>query len=425
MRQLTRVTSSVSLSATERAQLIQCEDVITTAKRWQAEEAKAFLMIREKRLWRGKYASFEAYGLQRWQIEHSRLYQICAWGEVIRNVSTIVESIPERESHARPLYGLPAEQQRIAWRSVCRVPAHKRTAADVQSVVDKMLSRRTREVRVTLKPAPEGDIIRADAIDGVSHLKDSSVDLFLFSPPYCEQRRGQYPGVSESDFPDWLSRVMAAIAPKLRPKGSVLVVAREHVQHGQISDVWLRTRLSLRRAGWLETDTLIWVKPDAPPLGRVDRMRRTFEYIYWFSRTPNPYVDPYACGRDLSEEQMRRLRPRHYKRARTHGERREGLYSQYRTRSRARLTDVIEAHVGKGIPPNINHPAMYPEELCDTLIRTFCPATGLVADCFAGSGTTLVSARNAGRAWWGCDIMDTYVAAARKRLNLPSGAVRK
>jgi hypothetical protein len=76
-----------SLNRIERAQLQQLEDVLQTARRWAVEEAKALLEIKEKKLWRGQYKSFEDYGLERWGYEHSQLYRLTQWGEVIRTVS--------------------------------------------------------------------------------------------------------------------------------------------------------------------------------------------------------------------------------------------------------------------------------------------------------------------------------------------------
>ena len=44
-----------------------------------------------------------------------------------------------------------------------------------------------------------------------------------------------------------------------------------------LSDYVLRTRLALREAGWHECEELIWLKPDAPPLGSKLRPRRAWE----------------------------------------------------------------------------------------------------------------------------------------------------
>ncbi len=50
------------------------------------------------------------------------------------------------------------------------------------------------------------------------------------------------------------------------------------------------------------------------------------------------------------------------------------------------------------------------------LIQTFCPPNGIVLDPFAGSGSTLVAAKQLGHDYYGIDILATFCAIARKRL---------
>ena len=60
----------------------------------------------------------------------------------------------------------------------------------------------------------------------------------------------------------------------------------------------MRTRLALREVGWHECEELIWLKPNAPPLGSKLRPRRAWESILWFSRSAQPYADLKACGKE-------------------------------------------------------------------------------------------------------------------------------
>ena len=85
---------------------------------------------------------------------------------------------------------------------------------------------------------------------------------------------------------------------KMTPDGSVFLVIRPHVRDGVLSDYLLQTRLAVREAGWHECEELIWLKPDAPPLGSLKRPRRTWESVLWFSRSPQPYCDLKACGKE-------------------------------------------------------------------------------------------------------------------------------
>jgi len=80
------------------------------------------------------------------------------------------------------------------------------------------------------------------------------------------------------------------------------------------------------------------------------------------------------------------------------------------------LGDVLVVPVG-GSAKGVDHPAKFPQALCEKLVRTFSPEDGIVLDCFAGSGTTLLAARATGRNFYGIDVMKKYVDLARRRLS--------
>jgi adenine-specific DNA-methyltransferase len=66
------------------------------------------------------------------------------------------------------------------------------------------------------------------------------------------------------------------------------------------------------------------------------------------------------------------------------------------------------------------YPTQKPEQLLERLIRTSSNDGDLVADFFAGSGTTLAVAESLGRNWLGCDLGRFAIHTTRKRLlNIP------
>lgn len=64
-----------------------------------------------------------------------------------------------------------------------------------------------------------------------------------------------------------------------------------------------------------------------------------------------------------------------------------------------------------------NHPAPYPEELAERLIRMFSFVDDTVMDPFLGSGTTMVAAMKTGRNSIGVEIDKDYAKYALNRLN--------
>lgn len=71
----------------------------------------------------------------------------------------------------------------------------------------------------------------------------------------------------------------------------------------------------------------------------------------------------------------------------------------------------IEAGHGDG-----SHPATFPLELPRRLIKLYSYVGDVVADPFAGSGTTARAAHELGRRSFACDLSERYVASARRRL---------
>jgi len=74
-----------------------------------------------------------------------------------------------------------------------------------------------------------------------------------------------------------------------------------------------------------------------------------------------------------------------------------------------------------------NHPAPFPEELADRLIRMFSFVNDTVLDPFVGTGTTMVAAAKAGRNSVGVEIDPKYWRLARNRLGgvLPSMTAKR
>ncbi len=270
----------------------------------------------------------------------------------------------------------------------------------------------SRPVRIKKRGGP---VLHGDCLDLIPTLEDGSVSLVVTSPPYAEQRAGHYEGIPEGDYPDFTVQWMTALASKMTPDGSVFLVIRPHLRAGILSDYVLRTRLALREAGWHECEELIWVKPDAPPLGSKLRPRRAWESILWFSRCDQPYADLKACGKvsdrlgfngaiKFAEGGVSEKTAWH-----------PCVESFGKGHGIARIPDVIVANVG-GNEPGLDHPAVFPLTLAEQLIRTFSQAGDPVLDNFCGSGQTLLAAKGCGRRYLGIEREEKYVRIALGRL---------
>ncbi|CAN5890359.1 hypothetical protein BH23PLA1_BH23PLA1_39250 [soil metagenome] len=218
-------------------------------------------------------------------------------------------------------------------------------------------------------------------------------------------RKRFYPGVPEHRYAEFTDRWMSLLRGKLADDGSVMIVIDTRIRDGIQSEYVQRTERTLRDSGWKQHRTLIWHKPDVMPLGRKGWPRHCYEQILWFSRSCRPFCDPWACGRPT-----RRLGLRGYRWSRWSSvpvREREGI---------ARVTDVIEVHVGLN-EKGIGHPEVFPFRLAERLIEPYCPKGGVVLDCFAGSGSTLIAAKRSGRRFYGFEVEPDYCRIARARLS--------
>ena len=141
---------------------------------------------------------------------------------------------------------------------------------------------------------------------------------------------------------------------------------------------WKRTNLKTEIAG----DTYFLGKPYEPN----GIIKSEIEYILLF-RKPGAYRQPTAEQRRLSRIPK----------------------EEYHTWYRAVWNDIGGASTAK-------HPAPFPLELANRLVRMFSFTSDTVLDPFAGSGTTCVAAAQAGRNSIGYDIEANYLDLAEHRL---------
>lgn len=224
-------------------------------------------------------------------------------------------------------------------------------------------------------------------------------DCIITSPPYAEQRKNQYGGINEKDYPHWTLEWMNIAETLLKEDGSILINIRPHLKDGQISDYILKTRLLLRENGWIENEELIWIKPDSPPLGSIKRPRRAWESILWFSKCKNPY-----CNTKSESNISNRIGYENNKFE-------EGGTSHIHAGQNkakvgfARFKDYIECGTGR-VEKGFSNSAMYPPEISEYLVNLFCPKDGIVVDPFMGSGTTIRQSIRMNRGFVGFEVKD-------------------
>lgn len=118
--------------------LSECEAVIEHGLNTFIDVGNALLEIRDNRLYKDLYSTFEDYCRERWGFSRVHAHRYIEAAEVARNLLPIGNILPATESQARPLTGLEPEEQREVWQRVIE-SGDKITASRVQEEVEKVM----------------------------------------------------------------------------------------------------------------------------------------------------------------------------------------------------------------------------------------------------------------------------------------------
>lgn len=321
-------------------------------------------------------------------------------------------------------------------------------------------------------------IVCGDAAEQLGEMPDSSVDLVVTSPPYYHQRSygrggdGRAGTGMEGTVEEYIDSVTAVFRECVRvakDTGSIVFNMGDKYVGGSLRLIPHRFAIGAMEAtGAILVNNITWVKTNPTPRQFQRRLVSSTEPFFHFAKTQKYYYD---AGAHDDDQLVRRQTSkggatmgRHYERliassdlsesekegalgalrdvvsevrdGKTAGFRMKirgvhapafggqggGRQSQMENRGftiirlagRPIRRDVVESSV-ESLQWS-GHPAVYPESVVGLLVRTLAPEGAVVLDPYAGSGTTCVAAKKAGRAYVGIDMNPEYCEAARQRL---------
>lgn len=257
-------------------------------------------------------------------------------------------------------------------------------------------------------PVEIGDpFVCGDARD-LSVLPDASVALVVTSPPYfagkqyeVEIERDGIPA-SYLDYLEMLTEVFAECRRVLEPGGRLAVNVANLGRRPYRSLAADVIRILGDELGLLLRGEIVWQKGEGATGSCA-----------WgsFRSATNPVL------RDLTERVVVASKGR-FDRA-IDPRRREAAGLPHRSTMRAEDFMGLTLDLWS-IPPEsatrIGHPAPFPVELPEQLIRLYTYEDDLVLDPFMGSGSTLVAAARLGRRYVGYDLDPDYVTLSRERV---------
>jgi len=243
------------------------------------------------------------------------------------------------------------------------------------------------------------EIHNENCLDTMARMEDNFIDLLVTSPPYFNAKEySQYDSVSE-----YMKQMKAIFlsAERVMKKGRMCVVNISPVLVAREKRSKQSYRIPLpyyfvpmmEEIGFEFLEDIIWEKPEGAAANRNGgffRSRKPLaykpnivtEYILVFKKKSNLLIDKYLKNNSFVGD----------------GYERSNVWKiQPQTKSK--------------------HPAPFPDEIADKLIKYYSYENEIVYDCFGGSGTTAKMSKILNRKWIVSEVSEEYCDIIKERLS--------
>ena len=264
----------------------------------------------------------------------------------------------------------------------------------------------------------KAEVILGDCCAVLKELPENTVNLIVTSPPYADQRKNTYGGISPDEYGKWFLTISEELLRVLHPKGTFILNIKEKVKDGERHTYVMELILEMRKQGWLWTEEFIWHKKNCFPGKWPNRFRDSWERLLQFNKEKefSMYQDEVMVPMgDWAKTRLKNLSETDKRR----DDSRVGSgfgknVSKWVGRDLAYPTNVLTMATETS---NKNHSAVFPKELPSWFIKLFTKPGDMVLDPFLGSGTTSVAAFQLARNSIGIEIHQKYHELAVKNIN--------
>lgn len=185
-----------------------------------------------------------------------------------------------------------------------------------------------------------------------------------------------------------------------------------------------RFAIAMQDNGWTLRNEIIWQKPNAMPSSVTDRFTIDYEKIFFFVKSTKYYFnqpkEPSVTGQVASQSTRKYSRetsklPSNKKQDNVGHNDYTGFNDRY-TQPENLMRNKRTVWTINTEASSIEHFAMFPKELVETMIEAGCKPQGIVLDPFLGSGTTAIVAKSLNRNYLGIEINKEYCDKANERV---------
>lgn len=298
-------------------------------------------------------------------------------------------------------------------------------------------------------------IHKIDALEGLKQLNPNSIDCVMTSPPYWALRDYGIEGQLglEPTFDEYIKKlcnIFDEVKRVLKKEGTCWInlgdtysgsncgsndyrekdglglnpedryknqkAGKTNLPDKSLTLIPFRFAIEMINRGWILRNTIIWHKPNCMPSSAKDRFTVDFEYVFFFVKQKKYFFEAqYEPQLESSKERYRydfsgypgdiypnekRDRPNNF----------NGKKMIEGGRNKRTVWSICPQPFPEA------HFAVYPEELCETPIKSGCPVEGIVLDPFMGAGTTALVALKQNKRFVGFEINQKYIDIANKRI---------
>lgn len=245
-------------------------------------------------------------------------------------------------------------------------------------------------------------LIFGDCFEALPLLPRGFVDLLIADPPYNLDKDfggSRFSAMKEQDYEAYTVSWIEAVLPLLKPSASVYVCCdwRSGMVIGPVLARYFRLQ-----------NRITWQREKGR--GAKKNWKNGMEDIWFATRS-----EDFTFNLDAVKQRRRVIAP--YRENGVPKDWEAGVGGKFRNTCPSNFWDDISIPFWS-MPENTAHPTQKPEKLLAKLILASSNSGDLVFDPFAGSGSTLVTAKKLSRRFCGIEQSGQYCAWAQKRLEL-------
>lgn len=282
-----------------------------------------------------------------------------------------------------------------------------------------MITKQVKQLNLLCLEEMKIDIFNGDSKEILKQFPENSVDLIVTSPPYADQRKNTYGGVTPDKYVEWFLPFTEQLLRVLKPTGTFILNIKEKVVNGERSTYVLELIIEMRKQGWLWTEEFIWHKKNSYPGKWPNRFRDSWERLLQFNKERKFHMyqeEVMVPMGDWANSRLKNLSETD--KIRDNSKVGSGFgknISNWLKRDKAYPTNVL--HLATECN-NKNHSAAFPEELPQWFIKLFTKENDTVLDPFMGSGTTIFVSNRMNRNAIGIDMVKEYCDMVKEKLNI-------